>query len=316
MLRKILKWTGILILVLLVGVTLATAMRQHVTYDAPLPAIKASKDSAVIARGRHLVLSAAHCADCHSPVRNVDSLLKLGQDPPLSGAFKFQFELGTFYSRNITSDSVTGIGRFSDAQLARSLRHGVRTDGEVLLPFMPFQHLADDDLTAIISYLRSTKPVRNEVPQNEFTVMGKVVKAFLLKPDGPKEEVPKSIKPDTSATYGRYLVMSVANCGGCHTKRDGTGQPAGEPLAGGNPFVEEGLPTLTPPNLTPDPNTGKIYNWSQDDFIKRFRMGRAFKHSHMPWESYNRMTDDELKAIYKYLRTVKPVNTTQAAKKA
>lgn len=316
MLRKILKWTGILILVLLAGVTLATAMRQHVTYDAPLPAIKASKDSAVIARGRHLVLSAAHCADCHSPVRNVDSLLQLGQDPPLSGAFKFQFELGTFYSRNITSDSVTGIGRYSDAQLARSLRHGVRTDGEVLLPFMPFQHLADDDLTAIISYLRSTKPVRNEVPQNEFTVMGKVVKAFLLKPDGPKEEVPKSIKPDTSVTYGRYLVMSVANCGGCHTKRDGTGQPAGETLAGGNPFEEAGLPTLTPPNLTPDPSTGKIYSWSQDDFIKRFRMGRAFKHSHMPWESYNRMTDDELKAIYKYLRTVKPVNTAAAAKKA
>ncbi|HEX8315226.1 MAG TPA: cytochrome c, partial [Flavisolibacter sp.] len=192
MIRKILKWTGLVILFIVAGVTVATAFRQHLKYDAPFPAIKASKDSAVIARGRHLVLSAAHCADCHSPVRNVDSVLKLGQDPPLSGSFKFQFELGTFYSRNITSDSATGIGRYSDPELARALRHGVRPDGEALLPFMPFQHLSDEDLAAIISYLRSTKPVRNEVPQNDYTVMGKVIKAFVLKPEGPKEEIPKS----------------------------------------------------------------------------------------------------------------------------
>lgn len=309
MIRKILKWTGLVILFIVAGATVATAFRQHLKYDAPFPAIKASKDSAVIARGRHLALSAAHCADCHSPVRNVDSVLKLGQDPPLSGSFKFQFELGTFYSRNITSDSATGIGRYSDAELARALRHGVRPDGEALLPFMPFQHLTDEDLSAIISYLRSTKPVHNEVPQNDYTVMGKVIKAFLLKPEGPKEEIPKAVKPDSSAAYGKYLVMSVANCSGCHTKRDKTGQPAGEPLAGGNPFEEKGLPTLTPPNLTPDPASGRIYGWSQDDFIKRFRMGRAYKHSHMPWESYNRMTDDELKAIFNYLKSVKPVNT-------
>ncbi|HYO21337.1 MAG TPA: cytochrome c [Flavisolibacter sp.] len=309
MIRKILKWTGLVILFIVAGATVATAFRQHLKYDAPFPASKASKDSAVIARGRHLALSAAHCADCHSPVRNVDSVLKLGQDPPLSGSFKFQFELGTFYSRNITSDSATGIGRYSDAELARALRHGVRPDGEALLPFMPFQHLTDEDLSAIISYLRSTKPVHNEVPQNDYTVMGKVIKAFLLKPEGPKEEIPKAVKPDSSAAYGKYLVMSVANCSGCHTKRDKTGQPAGEPLAGGNPFEEKGLPTLTPPNLTPDPASGRIYGWSQDDFIKRFRMGRAYKHSHMPWESYNRMTDDELKAIFNYLKSVKPVNT-------
>jgi mono/diheme cytochrome c family protein len=311
MIRKILKWTGLVILFVVASVSVATALRQHLTYEAPYPAIKASKDSAVIARGRHLVLSAAHCADCHSPVRNVDSVLALGQDPPLSGSFKFQFELGTFYSSNITSDSATGIGRQTDTEIARALRHGVRSDGEALLPFMPFQHLSDNDLTAIISYLRSTKPVRNEVQQNDFTVMGKVVKAFLLKPEGPKEEIPSLVMPDSSAAYGEYLVMSVANCAGCHTKRDQKGTAVGEPLAGGNPFEEKGMPTLTPPNLTPDPISGRIYGWSQDAFINRFRAGRAFKHSHMPWESYNRMTDDELKAIYNYLQTVKAVNTAK-----
>ena len=309
MIRKILKWTGIVILALVVGVATATALLQHKTFEAPYPAIKASKDSAVIARGRHLVLSAAHCADCHSPIRNVDSLLKLGQDPPLSGGYNFNFALGSFYSRNITSDSATGIGRYSDEQIARMLRHSVKADGEVILPFMPFQHLADDDLSAIISYLRTTKPVRNEVPENEYKLMGNVVKAFLLKPQGPTEEIPVSVTPDSSASYGRYLVMSVANCGGCHTKRDNVGKPAGEPLAGGNPFQEKGQPTLTPPNLTPDPISGHIYGWSQEAFINRFRMGRTIKHSHMPWESFSRMTDDELKAIYNYLQTVKAVNT-------
>jgi hypothetical protein len=84
-------------------------------------------------------------------------------------------------------------------------------------------------------------------------------------------------------------------------------------MGGGTPFVEEGKTTLTPPNLTPHPSS-RIYGWSQDDFIKRFRMGKVIPHSHMPWESYGRMTDVELKAIYKYLKTLKPVNSEEKKK--
>lgn len=314
MFRKILKWTGLLILSVLVAVAVATPLRQHLKYEAPYPAVSASADSAVIARGRHLVLGPAHCADCHSPVRNVDSVLALGQEPPLSGGFRFDLPFGTVYSRNITSDSLTGIGRFSDGEIARVLRHSVKPNGEMVLPFMPFQNMTDEDLTAVISYLRSTKPVRNPVPDHQWNVMGNLLKAFLLKPSGPTEPVKEVVAPDTTANYGRHLAMVVANCNECHTKRDGIGNYVGEPMAGGTVFEEAGKEPLVSPNLTPDPETGRIYNWSQEAFIKRFRTGRLIKHSHMPWESFGRMTDDELKAIYNYLKSLPPVNTSQAKK--
>jgi len=74
------------------------------------------------------------------------------------------------------------------------------------------------------------------------------------------------------------------------------------------PMEGKGLPPLTPPNLTPDP-TGHIYDWTQETFINRFRMGKLIPHSPMHWTSFKGMDDDELKAIYKYLRTLKPVKT-------
>jgi mono/diheme cytochrome c family protein len=309
MIRKILKWTGFVLLFIIAGVTITTAMRQHLTYEAPYPNIKASKDSAVIARGRHIVLGPGHCADCHSPTRNVDSVLKLGQDPALVGGIPFHLPFGTFYTRNLTPDPVTGIGSMTDGEIARVLRYSVKKNGEAVLPFMPFQNMSDDDLTAVISYLRSTKSVHNPVPDHDFNPIGNVIKAFLIKPAGPTERIKEVVAPDTTAVYGRHLVMAVANCNECHTKRDGIGNYVGEPLAGGTEFEEKGRPTLVTPNLTPDPETGRIANWSQEVFIKRFRMGKLIPYSHMPWESYGRMTDNELKAIYNYLRSVKPVNT-------
>ena len=126
MIRKILKWTGLVIVFIIAIVAVTTAFRQHLTYDAPYPAIKASTDSAVIARGRHLVLGPGHCADCHSPVRNVDSLLQLGQDPTLSGGIKFDLPFGKFYTRNLTPDSATGIGSMTDGEIARVLRYSVK----------------------------------------------------------------------------------------------------------------------------------------------------------------------------------------------
>jgi len=315
MLRKILKWTGFILLFLIVGVTVATALRQHMTYDAPYPNIKASTDTAIIAKGRHIVLGPGHCVDCHSPVRNVDSVLKLGQDPALSGGMPFKLPFGTVFTRNLTSDATTGIGRYTDGEIARVLRHSVKANGEMVLPFMPFQNMSDEDLTAVISYLRSTKPVKNNVPDHDWNVMGNFIKAFLLKPVGPSERIKEVVAADTTANYGRHLVMAVANCNECHTKRNGIGDYVGAPLAGGTTFEEKGKPTLVSPNLTPDPETGRITNWSQEAFIKRFRMGKLIPYSHMPWESYGRMNDTELKAIYNYLRSLKPVNNPEAVNK-
>jgi mono/diheme cytochrome c family protein len=251
--------------------------------------------------------------DCHSTIKNVDSVLKLGQEPALSGGLKFDLPFGTFYTRNLTPDKETGIGNFTDAEIARVLRYSVKKNGESVLPFMPFQNMSDEDLTAVISYLRSTKPVANKVPDHKYNVLGKAIKAFLIKPMNPTEPIQTSVKADTSAAYGKHLVMAVANCNECHTKRNGIGDYVGEPLAGGTKFEEEGKPALISPNLTPHPS-GRIYGWSQEIFIQRFRMGKLIPYSHMPWESFSRMSDDELKAIYNYLRTLKPIDTYEKKK--
>jgi mono/diheme cytochrome c family protein len=300
--KKMLKWTGIVLLVLITGLTVVVLARQNLKYNAPYPDIHASGDSVVIARGKHLVFSSAHCINCHSP-KNPDSLAALGQDVPLSGGVLFDVGIAKIYSKNITPDKETGIGRHTDGEIARVLRYGVHPDGTAVLDFMPFHNTSDEDLTAIISYLRSQKPVRNEVPKNKLSIMGRVINAFLVKPVGPSGNVPKSVTPDTTAEYGKYLAISVAECNGCHTKRDLAGRFTGEPFGGGNEI--EGLIT---PNLTPD-SSGRIFSWSQKNFIDRFRKGKLHPKSPMPWYSFGRMTDDELKAIYNFLRTVKPTKT-------
>ena len=173
------------------------------------------------------------------------------------------------------------------------------------LPDADDHNTSDEDLTAIISYLRAQKPVKNRVPDHELNAIGKAVNAFMIKPVGPTGEVPKVVKPDTTAVYGKYLALSVAECSGCHTKRNLAGEFTGASFAGGNEI--DGFIT---PNLTPD-SSGKIFNWSKELFIERFRMGKLIPKSPMPWNSFKRMTDDELTAIYHYLKTLKPVNTAE-----
>lgn len=303
MILKILKWTGISFLALLLVLVLLVSFRQHLTYDAPYPEIHASADSAVIARGKEIVFGPAHCADCHH-LGNSDSLFNLGQVPALTGGFAFELPLGNYYVPNITPDSATGIGRYTDGQIARVLRHGVRPDGTAAFDFMPFHDMSEEDMTAVISFLRSQQPVQNKIPENTVTLLGRVINAFLIKPVGPSKPVIKSIKRDTTVEYGKYLAYSVANCNGCHTNRDMmTGEVIGEPFAGGLKFEEPGLPPLEAPNITTHTES-RIYGWSQEDFIKRFRMGKLIPHSHMPWNSFKRMSDEDLKAIYNFLQTV------------
>ncbi|MGN6617853.1 MAG: c-type cytochrome [Ilyomonas sp.] len=310
MIRKILKWTGIILLVLVAGLTIVTATRQHVKYKAPYPDIHASNDSAVIARGKALVYGPAHCVVCHNK-GNVDSLLLAGADIPLSGGYKFALPVGDIYSKNITPDSATGIGKYTDGEIARALRYGVHPDGTAVFDFMPFHNISDEDLTAIISYIRSQKPVHHEVPAHKPNLIGKMVIAFLVKPVGPSEEIPKSVIKDTTAAYGRYLAINIAGCQECHTKRDLSGTYTGELLAGGGPMKEGDYPALTPPNLTTDPSS-RIANWSEQDFINRFREGKKIPYSPMPWNNYKQMSDDELKAIYHFLKSLEPAKNEDA----
>lgn len=306
--RKFLKWTGIILLFIIAGLFIIIAVRQNRKFDAPYPAIRASADSTIIARGKAIIFGPAHCANCHAPAE-MEQQVSRGIEAPLSGGQVFDLPIGKIYSKNITPDK-TGIGDMTDAEFARALRYGVRRDGTALFDFMPFHNTSDEDLIAIISYLRHQPPVTNEVPENKLNLLGKTVNAFLLKPAGPIGEVPASIKRDTSVLYGQYLANNVANCRGCHTNRDlMTGAFTGEDYAGGlkmEAVTDAGTYSITTPNLTPDP-TGRIKGWSQEQFINRFRIGKLIPQSHMPWAPFSRMSDDELKAIYNFLQTVKPV---------
>src|SRR4029450_867266 len=147
-------------------------------WDAPLPDIHASTDPDVIRRGEYLVRGPAHCAECHTPKDQFREGADSSRYPPLSGGRAFAADpLGVIYSENLTPDPETGIGRYSDAQIARMLRWSVRPDGKASVQLlMPFANLSDGDLTAIISYLRAQPAVRNAVPANQFTLIGKVVK--------------------------------------------------------------------------------------------------------------------------------------------
>jgi mono/diheme cytochrome c family protein len=306
MFKKIIKWTGIILLLLIIILTITVVLKQNTKFAAPYPDIHASKDSAVLARGKYLVYGPAHCADCHGPVGS-DDVVNKGGLVALSGGKVFELPIGKFYPKNLTPDMETGIGNVPDSQIARSLRYGVGTDGRAILDFMPFHNTSDDDLTAIISYLRSMEPVKNKVPENSFNVLGKVMKAFVIKPTGPDGEVAKSVKQDSSVEYGKYLAMYVANCRGCHTNRDlKSGAYIGPFYAGGFEMEGDKNHIFHTPNISPDKKTGHIYNWTEEDFLNRFHKGKIYPQSPMPWGPFSHMSDMEIKAIYRFLRTVPP----------
>ncbi len=281
--------------------------------DTPYPAIHASKDSTVIARGKYLVYGPAHCAMCHVD-KGQDEDVDAGKELPLIGGFELHIPVGVCRPANITSDKETGIGALKDEEIARMMRYNVKRNGEAAIPFMPFQEMSDEDITAVISYLRTLPPVRHEVLPSEYNFVGKIVKTFVLKPTMPTAEPPKKMVRDTSATYGKYMAMSVSNCYGCHTDRNmKTGEFTGKPFAGGLAFISEPETAnmgFISPNLTPDKATGRIAEWEQATFLDRIHKGRLQKGSPMPWGPFSRMEENDIKAIYNYLRSVPPVNKT------
>jgi mono/diheme cytochrome c family protein len=308
---KILMWlvgTLILVVVILVGYV---QLSWNKTFDAPYPDIKASMDPAMIERGRYLAFGWSHCAACHVPADKVMETDKGLQMPLIGGWNEKVAGFGTFRAPNLTPDPETGIGNLSDAQLARAIRYCVKPDGKLLPPFMVFQGLSDEDLTAVISFLRSQSPVRNVVPPSEYGFVAKAVVAFgLLKPQGPKSTPPKSVQQDTTAEYGKYLANNVGNCLGCHVKIDGTGNQVNADFAGGGVFPpnqwSKGYGFVSP-NLTPDKKTGHIASWTEQQFIGRFQGGRLFEGSPMPWGFFSRMSESDMKALYRYLHSLDPV---------
>jgi mono/diheme cytochrome c family protein len=289
---------------LLLTFAVVTHLRATRTVDAPYPDVHASQEPAVIERGRYLVEGAAHCGECHGAV-DPPAASRVGR--PMIGGAEFTLPLGTFRVPNITPDVETGIGAVSDAAIARLIRYGVKPNGQIAPPFMPFADLSDADLTAIISYLRTQKPVRHEVPDHDINVLGRIVQAYFLQPKGPSEPPRKVVTPEPTAEYGRYIATSIGNCVMCHTKINlRTGGFDGPMFGGGalHEAVNNPEKKYMAPNLTPDPRWGWLQSWDEKMFVTRFHSGRVHADSPMPWERFQTMTDNDLLAIYRYLQTL------------
>ena len=201
--------------------------------------LKVVVDSASIARGKYLAYGPAHCAHCHMPFNRLVDVEK-GEEVPFIGGFGLEIPPGKFNAPNITMDKETGIGNKSDAEIYRMLRHNVRPNGMAAFDFMPFINMSDEDIFSIIAYLRSTKPVKSEIINIEYSFLGKALLALeVIKPGVPNVPVPEKVIKEPSIEYGRYLAYAVANCRGCHTNRDmKTGEYIGQEYAGGFLFAE------------------------------------------------------------------------------
>jgi len=143
-------------------------------------------------------------------------------------------------------------------------------------------------------------------------LLGKVVKATVLaNPVGPASPPPKKVPEGLSLERGRYLAEYVSLCWGCHTERDQkTGGLAG-PRFGGSHLLEDDVDPSriwAPPNITSDKETGKLGMMTEDQFVARLRQGRVIPNSPMPWQAFGRMSEDDLRSIYRYLTSLPPVH--------
>lgn len=313
--KKPLKIVGIVLAVVL-GLGVLGFSYVQLTYErdfsyVPLPDIQASDDSAIIAQGEYLVHAVAHCSACHGPADSVEHHA-LGPRTQLQGGAALQAgPFGTFYPSNITSDHETGIGAVSDGVVARAVRNSVDRDGH-LAAFMRVAvgPMSDEDLTAVVSYLRTLPPIENEVPDDEWGLLAKVLTGkFEPRADPPPAHVPAG---GISVERGRYLVLGPAVCAACHTELDPMAgfAPANEPLSGAitpEPDVTDPDYEFVAPNLSPDPSTGVLHGWTEDQFVTRFRAGRVYAGSSMPWENFGQMTEEDLRSIFRYLQSLPPV---------
>lgn len=280
----------------------------------PLPALAASTvgDTAgLAARGEYIVRNVAVCGHCHAAdPRNADG--------PLSGGMPFRnWRLGTVRAANLTPDVETGLGAWSEAEIVRAIRSGEDREGHTLAPVMPyawFRGMSERDALAIARYLKSLPAVRNPV-RNSPSLVYRAAKLFTLGPARPTATT--APRPGADVEYGRYLANHVSLCGDCHTPRGGLQQKADmDRLFAGDATSD--FPA-NPANLTPDQETG-IGRWSEEDFLRALRTGVAPGgdriHPFMPWRELGRMRDDDLRAIYRYLRTLPPIRNEIPEKQA
>jgi cytochrome c553 len=300
----ILKWAGMilsglltLILVTLLALGLIGFYKLNKRYDNPVANIQAAGTPAQIARGKQL----AHiCVNCHTsngqlPLSGVNFLAKFPAPP-----------IGTFYAPNLTpSGNIQG---WTDGELIRAIREGIHKDGcsLVIMPSGTLRNLSDDDVQALVAYLRSQPATGEPTPTNQFSLFGAIfIDLFDLQTaQSPVGSIttPQSGTPD----YGKYMV-DILGCRFCH----------GDQLQG---KLDKGQPGPPPgPNLTLI-----VPHWTEEQFMTFFNTGQlpggktvplltlpsGLSEPRMPWPTVRATaTDEELKAMYLYLHNLPPVES-------
>jgi len=281
---------ALILLALLAGLALygLSEWRLAKRYDAPRDEVRIPDDEAAVDRGAYLASTVSVCVDCHGPDLGGQVVV---DDPGL----------GRIVAPNLTTGE-GGLGSDrSDEELVRAIRYGVGPDDKALMvmPSDDYHHLTDEDLGALVAYLRSLPPVDQTLPAKTLRPFGRLLLALGQLDVFPAARIdmglrpPAELQPEVSKDYGLYLA-NIAGCTGCH----------GPGLSGG---TIPGAPPDFPPaaNLTP---SGELGAWDFADFRDTLRTGKTPKgralSEQMPWKSYAKMSDQELRAIWLFVSSV------------
>lgn len=291
MLKKILKWTGIvlafLILIVIAFYTLAyfsVNSRANKVYAVKLQQLTIPDDSVSYAMGQHTA-AIRGCLECHGS--NLGGKVFMSDSTPIA----------MLYSANLTNGN--GGINYTDSDWVRALRHGLNKENKSVW-FMPAQHttaqLSNTELASLICFLKKQPPVDNVTPKHELKPLGTVLTYLDKFPLFPAEVIDHNasytdeVKVEVSAAYGKYLAISCAGCHGEQYKGGAAGDPKSPPV----------------PDLT---TTGELGKWTSEQFIATIRTGTTpngkLLSDYMPWKVFGKVSrDDELKAIYMYLHTL------------
>ncbi|MCX5571940.1 c-type cytochrome [Kaistia nematophila] len=281
---------------------LALALSGLIGAAAPGPAHAADADT--IARGKYLAI-ASDCTACHT----------LPGGKPMAGGLPIETPIGAIIATNITPSKTAGIGNYTLDQFSAALRRGVRRDGQLLYPAMPYTayaKLSDEDVAALYAYfMNSVEPVDQKPAETKlplpFNIRLSMAAWNLLFLDGK----PFSSDPSQSAEWNRgaYLVRGPAHCGTCHTPRNLLmAEQSSREMAGGD------IGFWHAPNVTSDANSG-IGGWSIDELVAYMRDGHASAKAQAGGpmaeaveNSLRFLTNADLRAIAVYLKSVPAIH--------
>lgn len=258
----------------------------------------------LLERGDYLINTIVACGNCHTP-KTADAAPIQAME--MAGAFVIKEEAFTAYAPNITMDLETGIGSWTNEEIIRSIRDGIRPDGSVIGPPMPspfYRNMSDRDVRAVVAYLRSIKPVKNVVPKSEYRIS---LPPNWGPPVGEVPEVPK----DDPVIYARYFAQALGHCNECHTPVVEGQHDFSRTGLGGNIYDKIfGLNfTTVSANITPHKQFG-IGNWTDEEIKAALtdgirpdgrKLARIMANSY-----YRNMSDADLNYLVLYMRSLKP----------